>query len=121
MSCVRGFIIPYKGKEERQMQISEKQRRMLAWAAALLIVALVSLSALFIATHAAHDCTGEDCAVCAELKVCGSAVRGLGKAVAAVAVSVILLKLAEVLCSFTRIRCFAAPASLVSLKIRLNN
>ena len=103
------------------MQFSEKQRKMTAWAAALLIVVLVSLSSLFIVTHAEHDCKGEDCAVCAELKVCEAAVRSLGKAVAVAAASVFLWKLTESLCLFYRTELLNDPVSLVSLKIRLNN
>lgn len=103
------------------MQFTEKQRKWLAWTAALLILALVSFSCLFIASHTDHDCAGEDCAVCAELKACDTIVRGLGRALKISAASVILWKLAESLCSFYRIGSFSDPVSLVSLKIRLDN
>lgn len=103
------------------MQYAEKQKRLIAWAIACLIFAVISLSGLFIATHAEHDCTGEDCAVCAELEACETVIRGIGRALAWTIAVAIVWNISGKRYSFGRIRYFAGSASLVSLKIRLNN
>ena len=52
------------------MNCTAKQRRRAAWIllVGFLLVILVSLT--FCAEEVNHDCTGADCAVCAQLKLC---------------------------------------------------
>lgn len=103
------------------MQCSEKQKRLIAWAAVCLIAVVISLSVLFIVAHAEHDCTGEDCVVCTELEACETIIRGIGRAVVWAAAVAIFWCFSGNLYSFLRICCMTDSISLVSLKIRLNN
>ncbi len=48
-------------------------------ALALCLIAVFSLSALFVVSHADHDCTGTDCAVCHEIHSCLSALRHISE------------------------------------------
>lgn len=52
------------------MNCTAKQRRRAAWTllAGFLLAILVSLT--FCAEEVDHDCTGADCAICAQLKLC---------------------------------------------------
>ena len=52
------------------MNCSIKQKRICAFLAAFLVTAVLLLSGFFIVTHTEHDCTGEECPVCAELHAC---------------------------------------------------
>lgn len=42
------------------------------------ILAVMLLSAFFISSHVHHDCTGEDCPVCATIQQCEAILRGFG-------------------------------------------
>ncbi len=92
--------------------------------AALILAVLVLLAlmtSLFVIIHEAdHDCTGEDCPICAVIAVCRNTLKLLGDALAALAV---------VFACF----CFAASSAIlyffektnqetpVSLKVKLLN
>ena len=96
-----------------------KHRRQLT----LLICAAVTLVLLspvvFITVEAHHDCIGEDCHICLEIRSCVELLHGLGMAfVAAAAVASLFLAL-----SLPRRSVFAAARAitLVSLKVKLSN
>lgn len=81
-------------------------------------VAVSLLSIFFVSTHAVHDCTGEDCAVCAQIHQVQSLLKQLGSYAAQVApLSIALLLLFSTLLLFGH-SVFSTP---VSQKIRLNN
>ncbi len=95
--------------------------RVLALGLVLCLAALLSLSTLFITTHAEHHCTGENCEICHEIEGCVAAVHrmaeGIGNGYAG------LFKAALLLVCLTLIwvaQCRPAE-TLVVLKIRLDN
>jgi hypothetical protein len=86
---------------------------------AVMMLLVVLLSSFFIAVHADHDCTGEDCPICACIQQCENTIRGIGSGItvgAAVIVPVLILLL---------IISFGVPSfqrdTPVSAKVRLNN
>ncbi len=85
----------------------------------LVLLTVVLFSAFYIAAEADHDCSGEDCLICACIRQCENTLRGVGSGSAAlisfiVPVILILLAAASVIA--------AAPQdTLVSIKVRLNN
>ena len=60
-----------------------KAKRMAAGIMGLLLLAVVLLSALFLAAEADHDCAGEDCPICAVMQACANTLRRYGGAAAA--------------------------------------
>ena len=49
--------------------------RFWAFAAAMTLLAVVLFSAFFLAVEASHDCTGEDCPICACVRLCEKTLR----------------------------------------------
>ena len=89
--------------------------------AAALLLALCLIAALFVVSHADHDCTGTDCAVCHEIHSCLSALRhiseGLGPSAHYGLGAMLLLLCALPPVSLSDRR----SCTLTALKIRLNN
>ena len=52
------------------MDCTAKQRRCAAWILLVGFLLAVLVSLVFCAEEVNHDCTGADCAVCAQLKLC---------------------------------------------------
>ena len=52
------------------MNCTAKQRRRAAWILLVGFLLAVLVSLTFCAEEVNHDCTGADCAVCAQLKLC---------------------------------------------------
>ena len=52
------------------MKADIQKSRAAALLLALCLIAVFSLSALFVVSHADHDCTGTECAVCHEIHSC---------------------------------------------------
>ena len=77
-------------------------------------------STLFIVTHAAHDCTGEDCAVCTELSECSRTVNTLGSVVSG-ALVLALLVFAAAETAESRAAAGFVRTTLISLKVELLN
>ena len=86
---------------------------------AVLMLAALLFSAYFIARHADHHCTGEDCPVCIIMHQCESILRGFGRIGAG---SGLLLCLLPIL---TRVSVMTAGCrredTPVSIKVRLND
>ncbi len=59
-----------------------KRNRAAARLLSAVILFAVILSVLFIAEEAGHDCTGESCPICHEIRVCARMLNLLGTAVA---------------------------------------
>jgi len=95
-----------------------KKRIMAVVLAALVLIVMVS-SSLYIAEHADHDCTGEDCSICQQIYLCTQTLKTLSlafiAAVAFCALSALLyitIRQAETVC---------VPHTPVSLKVKLTN
>ncbi|WP_155988360.1 hypothetical protein [Oribacterium sp. P6A1] len=85
----------------------------------IMMLAVVLVSASYVAVEAVHDCTGEDCPICACINQCENTLRQVGGGVELRFVSVFPV-------FFILIMAVPAAVSLtaetpVSRKIRLNN
>jgi len=103
------------------MKFFSINRRILSLVVTGLVIALLTLSSVFIITHLHHDCTGEGCLVCQENKACASVLRLLSEAVwAGTAGSFAYIDTKKRPLSYLA-GLFLCPVSLVSLKIRLDD
>lgn len=99
--------------------MTAKTRRTLRMAAAALLILALFLSALFLISHADHDCTGIDCAICTVLHTCGKLLFSVAPAVAFAA--------AVLLCEAVSRRfengfvCAFAAHTPIQLKVKLSN
>ncbi len=73
---------------ERINARNEKRTRMAALIMACIIVLFIFASVFFIAHEADHDCTGEDCPVCALIMQCENNLKQIGSGEAAVVTAV---------------------------------
>ncbi len=94
-------------------------KRIAAGFMGLMMLALIAFSALCFAAEAEHDCTGEDCPVCACVRQCGKALRLLGTASAARGFA--LLPVLAVLSAVPLSAASRDRETPVSGKVRLNN
>ena len=86
---------------------------------AVMMLVVVLFSAMFIVSHADHDCTGEDCPICACIQQCENILHGTagGSLLAAAALIPIVLISGSVLFSY----CFIIFQTPVLAKVRMNN
>ena len=84
--------------------------------AAVLLLTLV-FSAFLLAVEADHECSGEDCSVCALLQLCETLLRRLEGSVAALAAVSLLFCVLSLCVPVSS----PAPSTPVSRKVRLNN
>lgn len=85
----------------------------------LLLVFIMLFSVLFIALEADHDCYGEGCAVCAQIRVCAKLLRNL---------IIFAAPVTAVWCLNTLLNIFAdadcssgCPHTLIDLKVKLSD
>ena len=90
-----------------------------AAALALLVAFLMLFSALFIALEADHDCCGEGCAVCAQIRACEDLLRNLTTASVLAAAVCCLYTLCRVFADADR--CAFHPHTLIALKVKLSD
>ena len=83
------------------------------------LCAVMLFSALFIALEAHHDCTGEECAICVQLRACAELLRQTALVLLILAVSALLHVCAAEMLGQTQ-RVFR-KASLITLKIKLSD
>ncbi len=96
-----------------------RRKRITAVFMLLVVLAFLLLSTFFIAHEADHECSGEDCPVCALIQISENNLRqlGSGSPAAAAAVSLVLIILVMQINTDTGI-IISTP---VSRKTRLNN
>ena len=82
------------------MKADIQKSRAAALLLALCLIAVFSLSALFVVSHADHDCTGTGCAVCHEIHSCLSALRHISEATSKQGESLPIFKWALLTCFF---------------------
>ena len=82
---------------------------------------MLLLSGFFIVTHIEHECTGEDCPVCAELQECAATIRLITEAAGTGAIVIFAYIITQKLLISYQTGLYMCPVSLVSLKIRLDN
>ena len=100
--------------------MSKGRVRVLSWVILLVFSLVIFSSSLFIITHAAHDCTGEDCSICMELAECHKTLHTLGTAVAGVLQLILILCIAAALYKVI-IKTHSSHTTLISLKVELLN
>ncbi len=103
------------------MEWQRKRKRVFAFGLMICLTAVLLLSTLFIVTHAEHDCIGNDCEICYEIKGCVAAVRHMSEALSG-GTSYLLYTWLFLLCPALISAKGGCPAeTLVALKIRLDN
>lgn len=96
-----------------------KYKRIAAGIIGIMMLFITLFSAFYIASEADHDCTGEDCSICACIQQCENTLHQTGDGAAsqsAVIIPVVFMLVFAVL--------FVAvfpQGTLVSRKVRLNN
>lgn len=96
------------------------KKRLIALLTTGVLLAVLTLSLTFVAGHLAHDCTGEDCPVCAEIGAALNVVRVISGAAAGAACLFLMNYDLKKNTSLSRGRSIC-PVSLIRLKIRMNN
>lgn len=95
-----------------------KKRIMAVILTALVLIVMVS-SSLYIAEHADHDCTGEDCSICQQIYLCTQTLKTLSLAVIAAAVFYAFSALLSI--TIRQVETACVPHTPVSLKVKLTN
>jgi hypothetical protein len=88
---------------------------------ALLVAVILLFSSFFVFTHLQHDCTGEGCKVCSEIGTCIRTIHLLSEAIGCGAAVIFAYICVKNLAKSYLAGLFLCPASLVRLKVRLNN
>lgn len=103
------------------MEQKKTYNRVVAMGLMLCFVAVLSLSALFITTHAVHDCTGDGCEICREIEGCIETIHRMTEVIGAggsvLFAAFLLLFCLNLIWNGEGIH----SETLVGLKIRLNN
>ena len=83
------------------------------------LIAVLSLSLIFLVKEAGHQCTGEDCPVCAGIHQIRQSIRqiGGGEAVEAAAVPALIV---SALLAFSSVS-YVSSTSLITQKVRMDN
>ncbi|MFR3728478.1 AraC family transcriptional regulator [Lacrimispora sp.] len=103
------------------MEYLRNRRRSTALFLALLIAAALLFSSLFVFTHLQHDCTGKGCRVCSEIGTSIRTIHLLSQAIGLGAAVIFAFICVKNLGKFYLAGLFLCPASLVRLKVRLND
>jgi hypothetical protein len=97
---------------------NKQMKRIYAGLLAIMMLAVLMLSSMFIAIEANHHCEDDDCPICESIHQCLNILHGLGNKGAVS--SVIIPVLAVLSISFLPV-CDVRFATLVSRKVRLND
>lgn len=95
-----------------------KTRKLTAWIAAIAILGVMLFSTIFISQHIEHECTGEECPVCAFMVQCENNINSIG-AMIVIVLAAFFLGL-SILKSMQHIITTYSKYSLISQKVRLN-
>ncbi|RKM59206.1 AraC family transcriptional regulator [Butyrivibrio sp. CB08] len=96
-----------------------KLNRLLAGIMAIMVLFVVLFASFFVVSHTHHDCSGEDCPVCATIHQCENLLNGAGGSFLHIAAGVlpVVLVIGSVIISF----CAVILGTPVSTKVRMNN
>ncbi len=96
-----------------------KMNRILTGIMAVMVLFVVLFSAFYIGAHADHDCTGEDCPICACIAQCENILHGSGGIpfLAANGILPIVLLTGSIIISYGVV----ISNTPVSTKVRMNN
>ena len=95
------------------------RKRFAALALCLLFCFSMAFSVFFLVAEAHHHCTGADCPICAEMRICANLLHSAALFVSGTAIL-------AALCFFISLLLFTydagrSPYTLVSLKVKLSN
>ena len=86
---------------------------------ALLLALVMILSVSFIALNAHHDCSGEDCRICAQIRACEDLLRDLLPAAAGLLAAWIVRY--PGIASSSETAAFSRPYTLITLRVKLSD
>ena len=86
---------------------------------ALLLALVMILSISFIALNADHDCCGEDCRICAQIRACEELLHDLLPAAAGLLAAWIVSN--PGIASSTEPAAFSRPHTLITLRVKLSD
>lgn len=98
---------------------NSRLKKITAWTAMAAVVFVMLFSVLFISRHVHHECTGEDCPVCAEMMQCSDNVKNISMTV--VVATTVFLSCQSVRKKIQRVMAVYSTGSLISQKVRMNN
>lgn len=96
-----------------------KSRRITAWVAMLATVFVMLFSGIYLAEHAEHNCTGNDCPICAVINQCSNNLKTIGTAAIIASASLFVFPLLQG--SVLAVSKIVSCNSLFSQKVRMNN
>lgn len=96
-----------------------RTKRRLAIIISCVYIAALLLFGVFISIHAGHDCTGEDCAICATISSCEHMLRTL--AAMLIALGLCTMCAAALHARYITVRADEESRTLVSLKVKLTD
>lgn len=118
------IMIKNRNRREKDLmeKLSQKQttgKRFAAVLLAVMVFGILLFSNLYISEHIQHDCTGEDCPICAQIQSAESLIHQLGCGLmvffAMLGICLIYAALLPVFCFFI------SGKTLISNKVRLND
>ena len=98
---------------------NKKTEKLMAAVLAVVLFAIMAFSAFFIAAHSDHECTGDDCPICACLQHCAKILHGFETGIAGI--TILLVPLSLILYNISLRPDSFAGNTPVSNKVRLNN
>ena len=101
------------------MQSENRKKRLLAGMLGMVFLVAVLLSTFYLVAEAGHDCTGEDCPICACMQQCENTLHTMayGGVLAVVAVLPMFLLFFRVLSEASKM----VQETPVTRKVRMNN
>ena len=97
--------------------MTKRRNKAVSWLVIAVFSLVIFCSSAFIITHAEHDCGGEDCSICMELRAAEAVISNTGMAAAAVAaiISFLIITVYKPVQKQTKL----VGESLISLKVEL--
>lgn len=94
-------------------------RKALAGVIGMMMLVIILFSAFYIAVEAEHDCTGDDCPICACIQLCINTLRGFSSGITvAISAAVPVLPILFTALIFRSVLFQETP---ISRKVRMNN
>ncbi len=93
-----------------------KENRPIAWLLVLAACVIVLFSALYLSAELAHDCVGENCPVCCQIRALKNTLKTLAHQAAAFVLPVFFIAIL-----FWQTEKYLVGTTLITLKIKLSN
>ena len=101
------------------MMQSKSKNRIIAFVVMVAMVSVMLFSTLYLGEHVNHDCTGEDCPICAMMVQCSNNLKQIGGVMA------VVVCVAPFVCACESLQKYSVNLvsfhSLISQKVRLND